>query len=411
LNLPILSKSAILTRHSINSRSTPMMKLFVAALLVAVVAAAGSIKIPLRQRLQKGTGEFQINQLQKKYGMHHAFSKEQGNFAYDPSAPISDYLNMQYLGPVSIGSPAQDFTVVYDTGSSNLWVESSSCSGNGCNAPQKFDTGASSTYKNTGEALSVQYGSGSISGTEATDTVTFANLTVQNQGVGVITSATGMSGPMDGILGLAFQSIAQDGAEPVVPHLYKQGLISKELFGVYLGNDTTGEIVLGDVDQNRFEGELKYVDLTAEEWFLFNLDSVSAGSKSLPKGWSMSAIADTGTSLLVMPSSAFQAFINDVPQAQYNSQAGLYTVNCGAVSSLPNLNFGIGGNQFSLSGNDYIVRLADGPGNTLCAVGIMSMNSSPFGPQYILGDVFLRKYYSVFDMANGRVGFAKSVSN
>jgi hypothetical protein len=387
-----------------------MMKIFVAALCVAVVAAS-SIKIPLRQRLQKGTGDYQVNQLQTKYGMHHPFSKEQGNFGYDPSAPISDYLNMQYLGPVSIGSPAQDFTVVYDTGSSNLWVEASTCSGSGCNAPQKFNTGASSTYKNTGESLSVQYGSGSIDGSEATDTVTFANLTVQSQGVGVITSATGMSGPMDGILGLAFQSIAQDGALPVVPHLFKQGLISKEMFGVYLGNDTSGEITLGDVDQSRFTGEIQYVKLSAEEWFLFNLDSVSAGGKSLPKGWSMSAIADTGTSLLVMPSSAFQAFIKDVPQAKYNSQAGLYTVDCGAVDSLIDLEFGIGGNQFTLSANDYIVRLADGPGNTLCAVGIMSMNSSPFGPQFILGDVFLRKFYSVFDMANGRVGFAKSVSN
>lgn len=388
------------------------MKLFIAALVVAVVAASGTIKIPLRQRMLKGTGSFQVNQLQTKYGMHHPFAAEQGARVYAPFAPITDYLNMQYLGPVSIGSPAQDFTVVYDTGSSNLWVEASTCSGNGCNAPQKFDTSASSTWKSSDEPLSIQYGSGSIDGSEGTDTVTFANLTVANQGVGVITSATGMSGPMDGILGLAFKSIAQDGALPVVPHLYQQGLISKEVFGVFLGNDTKGEITLGGVDQARFSGEINYVQLSAEEWFLFNLDSSSVNGQTLPKGsfGSMAAIADTGTSLLVMPAATFTAFRKQVPAATYNGQAGLYTVPCNAVEGLPDLVFVIGGNTFTLTGDDYIVRLADGPGNTLCAVGIMSMQSSPFGPQFILGDVFLRKYYSVFDMANGRVGFAKAVA-
>jgi len=387
-----------------------MMKLFLAAFLV-VAATAATVKIPLRQRLLKGTGEHQVSQLLRKYGMHTPFGREQGQSAYGPFAPITDYLNMQYLGPVTIGTPAQDFTVVYDTGSSNLWVESSTCSGNGCNAPQKFDTSASSTYKTSGQSLSIQYGSGSINGVEATDTVSFANVTVTNQGVGVVNDATGMNGPMDGILGLAFQAIAQDGALPVVPHMYQQGLISKELFGVFLGNNSVGEIVLGDVDTDRFTGEIQYVSLTAEEWFLFNLDSVSVGSKALPKGWSMSAIADTGTSLLVMPSSAFQSFIADVPGAQYSSEAGLYTVGCGSVETLPELKFQIAGNHFSLSGNDYIVRLATGQGSELCAVGVMSMQSSPFGPQYILGDVFLRKYYSVYDMANGRVGFAKAIQN
>jgi hypothetical protein len=386
-----------------------MMKLLVATLLVAVACASSSIKIPLRQRMLKGTGAHQVRQLQTKYGMHSPFAVEQGERPYGPYAPITDYLNMQYLGPVSIGSPAQDFTVVYDTGSSNLWVESSTCSGNGCNAPSKYDTSKSSTYKTSNQPLSVQYGSGSIAGIEATDVVVFANLTVQTQGVGVITSATGMNGPMDGILGLAFKSIAEDSVTPVVPNLFKQGLIAKELFGVYLGNNSAGEITLGDVDQSRFTGDIQFVSLTAEEWFLFNLDSVSVAGQALPKGWSMAAIADTGTSLLVMPSSAFQAFIKDVTVATYNSAAGLYTVPCDQTSNLPSLDFSIGGNKFSLEGNDYIVRLADGPGNTLCAVGIMSMNASPFGPQFILGDVFLRKYYTVFDMAQGRVGFATAL--
>ena len=112
----------------------------------------------------------------------------------------------QYYGPVSIGTPQQEFKVVFDTGSSNLWVPSSECKTIACLLHTRYDHSKSSTYVKNGTALNVKYGSGSISGFISQDTVTLGGIPVTKALFGEVTKEDGISfiaSSFSGILGLA----------------------------------------------------------------------------------------------------------------------------------------------------------------------------------------------------------------
>ncbi|XP_077265103.1 lysosomal aspartic protease-like isoform X2 [Temnothorax americanus] len=74
------------------------------------------------------------------------------------------------------------------------------------------------------------------------------------------------------------------------------------------------------------------------------------------------------------------------------------------ISKLPDISFVIGGKTFLLTGRDYILKLGVELGGN-CIPGFQAVTQFD-GIDWILGDVFIRRYYTVFDMGNDRVGFA-----
>jgi len=89
------------------------------------------------------------------------------------------------------------------------------------------------------------------------------------------------------------------------------------------------------------------------------------------------------------------------------SPNGESTVNCSLIPTMPDIDFVLNGKTFSLAASDYVLQLSSG-GQTECLSGFIGIDLPPqLGTGFwILGDVFMRKYYTQFDFGNKRVGFA-----
>jgi hypothetical protein len=308
---------------------------------------------------------------------------------------LTDFENLQYFGTIGLGTPPQYFTVMFDTGSSNLWVKG-------------FNTSTSSSIENDGRQFTIKYLKGQCLGIMYKDSLTFpgsnAKAVVEQEFANVYYDSESGSEDFNGIFGLAWPSIAVLKVTPPFFNMKYQGVVDNGIFSFHLqleDNQSTGELIFGGYDSSKFMGSLSCHSLLSEQYWTVSMSTVKAGDK---RSSASAAVIDSGTSLIVGPSDSVSHLVGGNVGAISQGE-GLYSVDCGSVGKLPNLEFEIDGILYKIPPSMYV--FPSDSGATQCLLGISG--SDGVGDLWILGQVFMRQYYSVFDAEQGSVGFARAI--
>ncbi|TCD71680.1 hypothetical protein EIP91_005446 [Steccherinum ochraceum] len=348
------------------------------------------------------------------------------------SVPATNAL-YDYVVNVGIGTPPTNYTLLVDTGSANTFV--------GAGRPY-VQTSSSAP---TGENVTSTYGSGVFIGTEWTDTVTLApGLVIKNQSIGVADYVSGFS-DVDGIIGqvlrnpwlpislsmtsvfsigpvnLTIATLSPDVSQEiptVTDNLFAQRTISQNLVAVSFApthseSNQNGELTFGGTDPSKYTGSITYTPITktVPANIFWGIDQgVRYGSKTtiLPQG--ASGIVDTGTFLTLLASDVYETYVT-ATGAVYDDITGLLRVTPAQFKQLQSLYFTISGKSFELTPNAQIFprnlnSVIGGDRNGIYLIIGESGLPSGEGLDFVIGQTFLERYYTIYDMGNKRFGLA-----
>lgn len=335
--------------------------------------------------------------------------------------PIEVYYNgteLQWYGPIQVGTPPQNFSVVFDTGSYDFLIPFNTCES--CSNQRRFDPSLSSTFEDTGDGIYIQFGTGvgvePVQGDEwvvvtetVKETVTVGGLSAPETIVELITmqSPAFAPDPFDGIVGLA----AEQGS--FMSSLVQQGL--DPLFALHLADHTSSgsQLTLGGIDESKLGKPPTYIHTAFDGMALwtFNTTGISVNGHSLELDPQLKIIFDSGTpNVLFTPNLAEAAYAAMSSEIQPNADfPGAYGVACDRIGSLPaviDLSFvDAAGAPFNLTIPSSELNI--GPFRTdpsQCQTLINAGNQ--FSPFVVVGASLLKHYYSVWDMGNHRMGFS-----
>ncbi|KAK8853436.1 hypothetical protein IAR55_004142 [Kwoniella newhampshirensis] len=332
-----------------------------------------------------------------------------------PNVPLTDYisgsLDVLYYGNINIGTPAQTLTVDFDTGSADLWLPVS-CSN--CNSKQ-FDSSKSSTYTTKGEAFDVEYGSGQVSGVLARDTVSIANTAITGQYFGAVSSESDdfHGNPNSGVIGMAFSSISSSGKPTYFENLISTKSVTSPLFSFHLSRRqaTGSQLCIGCTDNSKYTGSISWIPVISQTYWSVSMTSFSGnGGKSNALSSSLIGAIDTGTTLIYVPTAVANAFYAQIPGSSKADQygQGFYQFPCKASLAVQ---IGFNGQSFAINNVDFNLGKTSS-GSSMCVGAVLAVADGFPNNLAIVGDAFLKSWYSVYDYSNNvRVGLASSVNN
>lgn len=320
----------------------------------------------------------------------------------------------EYFGLISVGSPAEDFHVLFDTGSGNLLLPSADCDGVACKKHRRLNASASTSSVSIAflskpntpigddgdqDVINLVYGTGEATGVIIQDKVCVGSTCARANLVAAVeeSAAPFADAPFDGIFGLGLTSLSEAPAFNVLDCMVRDKAVKKGMFSVYLGETDAeeSEILFGSFRAEHMVGSLFWAPVMKTTGFWqVPLDAITLGGRNLAGSSNASAVLDTGTSLLAGPPAVINELLDKLNVA----------TNCSNFHSLPDIAFVVAGHVLSLSPKDYVDR--DTVANE-CTLPLMTQDvKKGEGQVWILGDPFLRKYYTVYNRDKLEVGFA-----
>jgi len=316
---------------------------------------------------------------------------------------------MAYFGEISVGSPAQKFSVVYDTGSGNLLIPGEGCHDPACMSHARFAQERSSTAEEvncdasevvngqSSDELTITFGTGHMTGKCLKDNICINNLCATGNFVSSIeeSSSPFASFSFDGVLGLALDSMAQSPDFSLVSRMVRDELLAEPVFSVFLSDSDAevSEVTFGQVKREHMASEMFWVPVTRSSgYWEVQIEDIAINDKPQQICENCYVAVDTGTSQLAGPSDIVGKLKDTLNVAE----------DCSNLKELPKLGFVIGSHILNLEPKDYV-----DVASMNCQVSLMALDvPPPKGPLFVFGIPFLQKFFTVYDHAQSRVGFA-----
>lgn len=331
--------------------------------------------------------------------------------AYPPTLPTSaavdqDGMDYSYFSVVEVGSQLEQMWLALDTGSPSSWVFGTSCTASVCTSHHTWDSASSSTYISNSSTFTVGYGSGTVQGTLGQDTMSIAGLDVTfTFGSASSASQAFANYPIDGILGLGRSNTAGWSIPSFMDTVAADGLLSSNIVGFALSrasdNPKDGEVNFGGIDTTMFNGQITYTAIDANTWTIPLDDAYINGQACGLTG--RSATIDTGTTYILIPPADAATLFALIPGSYPSGEN--YIIPCNSTATLE---FEFSGVKYSIEPDDYIGATSTGG----CVSTIVGHQPEADASIWLVGDVFLKNVYSVFDYDNAQIGFgARSFSS